>query len=342
MRIDYEAKLDFDDVLIRPKRSGMATRAEVDLIRTFKTPHAGCEVKGIPVIAANMDTVGTLSMAEALAGHDMFTAVHKHHSVNDYNKANLSGAHSFISFGLQDVNEIKTTMNGLKSNSINKICLDVANGYTEAFIDFVKRVRDTFPRHVIMAGNVATADMTETLVLAGADIVKIGIGPGSVCTTRHMTGVGYPQLSATIECADAAHGLKGLLCTDGGCRQPGDVVKAFAAGADFVMIGGMFAGHKECLSEEELSSLSENDNEVVYYGMSSTEAMTKHAGGVAAYRASEGRATAIKYRGPVENTVQDILGGLRSACTYVGAGRLKELTKRTTFVVRNSTQSKAN
>ena len=226
-------------------------------------------------------------------------------------------------------------MNSLKDAGANKICLDVANGYTERFFDYVKEVRKRHPNKVIMAGNVATPDMTEALILAGADIVKVGIGPGSACMTRAMTGIGYPQLSAIIECADAAHGLSGLICADGGCRMPGDVSKAFAAGADFVMLGGMLAGHTECLSSEQLAALKPGDSKVEYYGMSSDVAMNKYSGGVAKHRASEGRVVAVDYKGDVSNTVQDILGGVRSACTYVGAAKLKEFSKRATFVIKN-------
>lgn len=335
MRIDKERKLDFDDVLIRPKRSRLKSRAEVEVRRSFRTPHAGVEVSGVPVIAANMDTVGTLKMAAALAGHGMFTALHKHYPLEELKQANLAGDFTFVTFGIEDQSRIDEVMNALSSGAVNKICLDVANGYTEHFVDFVREVRKLHPGKVIMAGNVATPDMTEALILAGADIVKVGIGPGSACMTRAMTGVGYPQLSAIIECADAAHGLSGLICADGGCRMPGDVAKAFAAGADFVMLGGMLAGHEECLSEEQLAALGAGGNVVEYYGMSSEEAMNKYAGGMAAHRASEGRVVKIGYRGPVKGTVQEILGGLRSACTYVGAARLKEFSKRATFVVKN-------
>lgn len=334
MRIEVERKLDFDDVLIRPKRSGLKSRAEVDLKRSFKLPHAGMTITGVPIIAANMDTVGTVKMAEALAEHDMYTALQKHYPKEDLQQAALSGAFSFITFGLDDIDKIDAVMNSLQSNSINKICLDVANGYTEAFVDFIKKVRDHHPDKAIMAGNVATPDMTEALILAGADIVKVGIGPGSACMTRAMTGIGYPQLSSVIECADAAHGLKGLICADGGCKTPGDVAKAFGAGADFVMLGGMLAGHTECLSEAQVQALAENDNTVEYYGMSSEEAMNKYSGGMASHRASEGRIVRVEYKGDVKKTVQALLGGLRSACTYVGAAELKELSKRTTFVVQ--------
>ena len=213
--------------------------------------------------------------------------------------------------------------------AIEYLCIDVANGYTEIFVDFVSKIREEFPHLAIMAGNVVTGDMTEELILAGADIVKVGIGPGSVCTTRKMTGVGYPQLSAIIECADAAHGLGGLICSDGGCTRPGDIAKAFGGGADFVMLGGMLAGHNESGGE-----VIEKDGKIYrsFYGMSSKSAMDKYSGGVAKYRAAEGKTVYLEDRGPVADTVQEILGGVRSACTYVGARRLKELTKRTTFV----------
>jgi len=213
--------------------------------------------------------------------------------------------------------------------AIHYVCIDVANGYTESFVTFVRRFRDAHPKLTLMAGNVVTGEMTEELILCGVDIVKVGIGPGSVCTTRGMTGVGYPQLSAVIECADAAHGLEGRICSDGGCTSPGDIAKAFGGGADFVMLGGMLAGHDEGGGEVVEQGGAQFKR---FYGMSSRVAMEKYAGGVAHYRASEGKEVMVQYRGPVAATVQGILGGLRSACTYVGARTLKELTKRTTFV----------
>ena len=210
------------------------------------------------------------------------------------------------------------------------ICLDVANGYSEHFVDFVKRVHNSFPTHTIMAGNVVTGEMVEELILSGADIIKVGIGPGSVCTTRKKTGVGYPQLSAVLECADAAHGLGGHVISDGGCICPGDVCKAFGAGADFVMLGGMLAGHDQCSGDVVEKANGKKVKQ--FYGMSSATAMTKHHGGVAEYRASEGKTVEVPYRGDVEQTVLDILGGVRSACTYTGAAKLKELPVRTTFI----------
>lgn len=333
MHIENTVKLDFKDVLIRPKRSTLSSRSEVDITREFKFLHSPIRYSGIPIIAANMDTTGTFEMAQALGKHSLSTALHKHYAVEDYVdffSALKAKSTAFYSLGIGDGDWEKfQQVMATAPEAIQYVCIDVANGYTESFVAFIKKVRQTYPHLVIMAGNVVTGDMTEELLLAGADIVKVGIGPGSVCTTRKMTGVGYPQLSAIIECADAAHGLGGRICADGGCTVPGDIAKAFGGGADFVMLGGMLAGHDEAGGETV-----EKDGKVFkkFYGMSSKDAMDKYAGGVAKYRAAEGKTVLIPARGSVEHTVQDILGGVRSACTYVGARRLKELTMRTTFV----------
>ena len=334
MRIEYDIKLGFKDVMIRPKRSTLKSRSQVDLNREFKFMHSDYVWKGIPIMAANMDTVGTFEMAVALSKQKLFTAIHKHYSITDWNVFSsnaLEGIENYIAIstgiGKQDSEKLATI---LEFNPQYKfICIDVANGYSEYFADFVKKTREQYPEKVIIAGNVVTGEMVEELLLSGADVVKVGIGPGSVCTTRVKTGVGYPQLSAIIECADAAHGLGGQIISDGGCTIPGDIAKAFGAGADFVMLGGMLAGHDESGGE-----LIEHNGKPYkkFYGMSSKTAMEKHVGGVAEYRASEGKTVEVPYRGDVESTLQDILGGLRSTCTYVGAQRLKELTKRTTFI----------
>lgn len=338
MRIESDLKLDFKDVLIRPKRSTLSSRSEVDIKREFVMKWSGQTYKGVPIIAANMDGVGTLSMAHAFHKQgDMLTAaLTKHYSIEQLVKFFSSDAseNAWYSVGIaeRDHEKLAEVLKQVPNDSINKICIDVANGYTERFSEFLKKLRDTYPNKTIMAGNVVTGEMTEELILSGADIVKVGIGPGSVCTTRKMTGVGYPQLSATIECADAAHGLGGLVCADGGCTVPGDIAKAFGAGADFVMLGGMLAGHDQC--EGEITEGANGQKFCTFYGMSSDTAMERHSGGVAEYRASEGKTVRIKYRGDVNDvTMQDILGGLRSTCTYVGATQLKELSKRTTFIM---------
>jgi GMP reductase len=334
MFLESDLKLGFGDVLIRPKRSNLKSRSEVDLQRHFKFLHSKYDWSGIPVIAANMDTVGTFEVAERLAKHGMLTALHKHYSVaqwDAYLQDRDDGVyqHIMVSTGTSEQDfEKMTTILG-NHPKLDFICIDVANGYAESFVEFVQKVREAYVDKTIVAGNVVTGEMVEELLLSGADIVKVGIGPGSVCTTRVKAGVGYPQLSAVIECADAAHGLGGRIISDGGCTCPGDVAKAFGGGADFVMLGGIFAGH-----DESGGQIVERGGRQfkLFYGMSSTTAMDKHAGGVASYRASEGKTVEVPYRGPIDDTVRDILGGVRSACTYVGAASLKELTKRTTFI----------
>lgn len=334
MRIEQEPKLDFKDVLIRPKRSTLSSRSEVNLDRTYVFRHSKKVWTGVPIIAANMDTTGTFETAIALAAFKCLTVLHKHYTAEEIKE--FAERHPevvpyvVISCGSRegDLQKVKEIFDA--APAFDFICIDVANGYHEKFVQAVETLRSTFPSKTIMAGNVVTNDMTEELILSGADIVKVGIGPGSVCTTRKMTGVGYPQLSAIIECADAAHGLKGMVIGDGGCTSPGDVAKAFAAGADFVMLGGMLAGHDE--SGGELVRLNDGQFVKLFYGMSSDTAMNKYSGGVAKYRASEGKTVTIPYRGPIRGTIMDILGGVRSACTYVGAESLKELSKRTTFV----------
>jgi GMP reductase len=346
LRIEEDIKLDFKDVLIRPKRSTLSSRKEVDLNRTYNFKHSGDEWTGVPIMAANMDGVGTLAMAEALKEHHMFTCLVKNYDESDLFdiESKVGGNYFAVSTGTneRDFQRLSRIINAYPE--IRFICIDVANGYSERFGDYVSDVREAFPYCTIIAGNVVTADMTQELILRGADIVKVGIGPGSVCTTRIQTGVGYPQLSAIIECADAAHGLGAHIIADGGCTCPGDVAKAFGAGADFVMLGGMLAGHDEGGGEiitkiyktgeidTDGISLHKMEKFVKFYGMSSDTAMEKHHGGVAEYRSSEGRTVEVKYKGAVKNTVLDLLGGLRSACTYVGSPTLKQLSKCTTFI----------
>ncbi len=335
MKIDNEIKLDYSDVLIRPKRSELVSRKNVSLEREFKFKN-GMIWRGVPVAAANMDTIGTPEMAKVLSSFDMITCMCKHTDLSNINADDKDRQNMAVSFGMNDHSRNILFNRDSELNELlfshNFFCLDVANGYSQTFINFVREVRETWPEKIIIAGNVVTREMTEALLLAGADIVKVGIGPGSVCTTRKMAGVGYPQLSAVAECADAAHGLGGFIMADGGCTCPGDTAKAFGAGADFVMLGGMLSGHTECAGE-----LIEDDGVAYkrFYGMSSDTAMNKHNGGVADYRASEGKTVMIPHRGPVANTVREILGGIRSACTYVGAKRIKDLPKCTTFVKVN-------
>ena len=332
MRIEEDLKLDYSDVLFRPKRSTLSSRKDVNLKRTYRFKYSNNEWSGIPIMAANMDGVGELEVAESLSEYGLVTCLTKQHDVKKikkFKKIKTIYKNIALSIGIKD-EDFKRLDDVLKEFSfINFICIDVANGYSEHFSKYLKIVREKYPTKTIIAGNVVTADMAQELVLSGADIVKVGIGPGSVCTTRTQTGVGYPQLSAVIECADAAHGLGAHIIADGGCTCPGDVAKGFGAGADFVMLGGMFAGHDEGGGK----IIKSNGNRYIeFYGSSSDTANKKHYGGLSNYRSSEGRTVKIKYRGKVKNTISNILGGVRSSCTYVGAPSLKQLSKCTTFV----------
>ena len=367
MRIENEILLDYSDVLIRPKRSTLGSRKEVNLERefTFRNKltveqdvlYDDYDWKGVPIMASNMDGVGTFEMADKLAEGHIFTCLVKTYSADDlieYFNEGLIERSDFVamSIGIQDadLNKFEKVYKECK-DTLTYVCIDVANGYSQRFVEFVSEFRFRFPNIILIAGNVVTADQTQELILNGADIVKVGIGPGSVCTTRIQTGVGYPQLSAVIECADAAHGLGGHIIADGGCTCPGDVAKAFAAGADFVMLGGMLAGHDEGGGEvitkiyetneiQGLKRVFEEKQFVQFYGMSSDAANTKHFGGLKNYRSSEGREVLVPYRGSVARTVQDILGGVRSTCTYVGSNTLKSLSKCTTFIRVNNQYNK--
>lgn len=327
--VDMTPKLDFDDVLIRPKRSTLSSRADVDVHRTLSFPHSNQRWTGFPLVASNMDTVSTFQMAEALQKHQMITCLHKHYSLDDWATfRSVEPDYFAVTIGTSDQDFAKLLAIS-KLREIKFVCIDIANGYSEHFLEAVRRVRSIFPNIVLIAGNVATREMTEALIIEGADIVKIGIGSGSACITRKVAGVGYPQLSAILECSDAAHGLNGHIMSDGGCRTPGDIAKAYGAGADFVMLGGMLAGHDESGGEiitEDGKPYRE------FYGMSSTTAMNKYSNGVATYRASEGKRVLIPARSSIEETLQEIKGGVRSACTYVGARRLKDFPKCTTFI----------
>lgn len=343
MRILSEPKLDYNDVLLVPKRSTINSRRDVDITRSYTFKHSGLHYEGIPIMASNMDGVGTFQMARTLADHSMMTAIRKHYTMKEWdiaaNNPDLDTApfpdkNIAVSTGTNAIYDPDAAdyklMNDLLTRwpTIDYICIDVANGYQENFARFVSTVRERYPNKVIIAGNVITPEMVEQLIISGADIVKCGIGPGSACTTRIKAGVGYPQFSGVVECADAAHGMGGHIIADGGCTTPGDVAKAFGAGADFVMLGGMLAGHEE----GEYDDTETLGNSVRFYGMSSDTAMEKHGARKDGYRSAEGRVVSIPFRGPVKKTLIEIEGGLRSACTYIGARRLKDMSKCAVFV----------
>ena len=334
MRINYDAKLNFEDVLLQPKRSTLSSRKDVDMTRNFTFRNSGKQMNFLPIFASNMDGVGTFSMAKVLQEYKMMTVITKTTGIEEWRKAVGNGVRLqsvSVCTGTnvmwdKEAQDWKTMQEVLKSfPDIKMITVDVANAYHQNMVDFIKKVRDEYPTKIIVAGNVVTPEMTEELIINGADVVKIGIGPGSVCTTRTMTGVGVPQFSAIVECADAANGVDGHIMADGGCVYPGDIAKALGGGAHCVMIGGMLAGHDE--SEQPVV-----DGKVEFYGMSSDKAREKHGKRKDGYRGNEGRLISLPYRGPVQNTVEDILGGVRSACTYIGARRLKDMPKCATFV----------
>lgn len=349
MNIEQDLKLDYSGVLLRPKRSTLSSRKQVRLERTHTFRNSRKSFERIPIMAANMDGVGTFDMADTLGELGLFTCLVKTYSINQlvcfFVDEPERAEHTAYSMGITDDDAAKFRAVYAGAPMIKYVCVDVANGYSERFLNTVAELRQEYPEVTIIAGNVVTADQTQELILRGADIVKVGIGPGSVCTTRIKTGVGYPQLSAVIECADAAHGLDGHVIADGGCVSSGDVAKAFAGGADFVMLGGMLAGHDEGGGEvitkryktqemmyDGINHVFDEKQFVQFYGMSSDAANTKHFGGLKDYRSSEGREVLVPYRGAIANTVQDILGGIRSSCTYVGAAKLKHLPKCATFI----------
>jgi len=378
LRVTDDVKLDFDDVLIIPQPSDLNSRSEVSLERTICMPNAKtinpyewdsraeyakdfferpkvCW-QGTPVICANMDTVGTMEMAKKFAEEKMLVALHKHYTKDElidffcFNRKLWMNV--FYTVGSSDsdfqklenvraeIREISAGSSNLEDHMFPRmICLDIANGYSKHFCEAVKRYRETYPWAIIMAGNVVTGNMAEKLIEYGADIVKIGIGPGAVCTTRLKTGVGFPQLSACAECAFQVHGAPaGHICADGGCRTAGDVSKAFAAGADFVMLGSMLAGTDACEGEWTFNE-DGSKKELKFYGMSSSAAQEKYNGGLKKHRTSEGREVVVPYKGKTEDIIQDILGGVRSACTYTGAKNIKDLPKCAKFARVNSTHN---
>lgn len=332
-KIIEEINLDFKDVLFRPQKSAINSRADVKLVRKYTFKNSGQSYEGIPIIAANMDTIGTFEMAIALNEHNLFTTIHKHYELEQWvqfakqNPQVIRNVAVSSGTGKQDQEKIDKILEAIPE--IGYICVDVANGYCSSFVEFVRQTRQRYPTKTIMAGNVITGEMVEEIIHAGADIVKVGIGPGSVCTTRKKAGVGRPQLTAVIECAEAARKLGGHIISDGGCTEPGDICKAFGAGADFVMLGGMLAGHAQCSGEVIIDA---RGNKVMkFYGMSSKLAQEKYSAGLATYRASEGKVVEVPFRGDVCPTITDILGGLRSICTYTNSANLDQLAMNTTF-----------
>jgi len=339
MRFEEDIKLDFSDVLLKPKRSTLNSRSEVELEREFRFYHSDKKWTGIPIMTANMASSGTFEMAKTLADYKIITTFHKYYSIDEYYEFFKDFNNpDYVSYttGIRDrdINQLKEMIESKLIDNFSFITIDVPNGYIPNFVEKIKLIRKLCPNHIIVAGNVVSNEMTEDIILAGADIVKVGIGPGAACTTRKMTGVGYPQLSATIECSDAAHGVSnkqacGLIVADGGTTSPGCISKAFCAGADFVMSGSLFSGF-----EQSGGKTIEKDGKKFkeYYGSSSNKAMIENYGHKDNYRATEGRYTLIPFKGDIHLFLQDLLGALRSTGTYIGARRLKEFSRRAVFI----------
>ena len=359
-----EEKLDFDDVLIVPRRSTLTSR-NILLERTFKFYHSSRVWNGFSLCISNMDTTGVFAIAEQLYPKKIITCLHKYYKTDDLIAYFKNGEmhnnyirhkipYVWISIGMDD-NDIKKIQEFYNCTSYYpNICIDVANGHLDSFVNYCAKVRNEFSDSIILGGNICIPEMVQELIIhGGIDIVKVGVGSSQICRTRTVSGVGFPQLSCIIECTNVAHGLKngdkrlGLVCSDGGCKTAGDVCKGFAANSDFVMIGGLVAGCECCEGEwtyEPEVLILNNDcpwmggqvtgkmkkKSLKFYGMSSYEAQEKH-GGIKDYRASEGEVIQVPYKGPISKIIQEIQGGLRTTCTMVGATQLKDLAKCTTF-----------
>lgn len=273
-------------------------------------------------------------MAIALAEHEAVTAIHKYYPVEAWEDFARDHPQALpyvaVSVGASDADTAKMCQILAAVPELHYIIVDVANGYSQFYVEHIRKLREKFPMHVIISGNVCSPDMVEELIISGADVVKVGIGPGAVCTTRKKTGVGYPQVHCIVRCADAAHGLNGHIMADGGCTCPGDVAKAFAAGADFVMLGGLLSGHDQCGGE---LVVKDGKKVKLSYGLSSVTAMAQGVGCKSNYKNITGKTIEVPYRGDVNATFLDIVGGLRSACVYCGAVNLKDLTKRASFLI---------
>lgn len=351
MRMIDEEQLDFEDLMMQPKRSTLNSRSEVSLFREFKWfGHDGkiCTLECIPVIIANMATIATPKMAKIAAKRGFMCALEKHLKMSDilnlYDELEDDALReqlptaTYVQPTFAYTQRIMPTI-GIKEDlallevlqyehDVRCVCIDVPNGYVPKFIERVKEVRKICPDALVFAGNVVTGDICQDIILAGGNVAKVGIGPGSGCRTREKTGVGRPQASAIIECADACHQVNGFCCSDGGCKTPGDIAKAFGCGADFVMCGGMFAGAEE--AEGEIVQVNGKPHKM-FYGMSSNLAQEKHFGGRRSYSTSEGREKLVPVVGSINTIFDDIEGGLKSAMTYIGAKKLKNIPKNCTF-----------
>lgn len=324
---DTTSKFDFADVLLAPSlidasNTEVKSRADVSLEVTYQFPHSETTYTGVPIIAANMDNIGTFKVHDVFSRNNMCVALTKTTTIEQWKMhfdRNLlpNNNTAMVSIGLAD-SDLDMLSEIVKHTPVKFICMDVANGYLPAFARQIEKVRKLYPKMIIVAGNVVTPDAIEVLHRAGADCYKVGIGSGSVCSTRLIAGTGFPQLSALMECYDKVYELGGHMVSDGGCTNAGDFAKALVT-SSFVMSGGFFAGY--------------NETGTTLYGMSSTKAMNIHQGGVAKHRTSEGHEINLpKSNGPLQDRIDQLLGGLRSACTYQNVNNLIDFKQKASFV----------
>lgn len=374
MQIISDTQLDFCDVLIRPQSSSLNHRSEVETERNFKK---FC-LNACPIMNANMTQTGTFDVAKKMVENKMFGTFHKFYTaeqIKNFFEENQSCSLYFITIGLRNKDEEIKRLKELNDYHFS-ILIDVPNAYIPEVENYVKEVRAEFPHRIIAVGNVCTGDITQQLIKAGADIIKVGIGPSAVCRTRHTTGCGRPQLSAIIECANSAHQVGGYIIADGGFVNIGDFCKAFVAGADICMSGCFFAGCDEAAGEiitkiyetneftgtwvdnqgyyhstedgvdkDTFVGLTEKQRKheikyfKEYYGMSSFRAQEENYGQRTKFGTSEGvESKLVPYVGPIQSIINDIKGGIRSTGTYIGAKNVKNFSRQGSFYKINRIQ----
>lgn len=335
-RILTETELDYSDVLILPARSTITSRKEIILEREIVFKHSRQVWRGVPLVCANMDNLGSFTMADTLSEYHILTCLTKHYPLKElvtyFNLPTTNLDYVSYSLGISDSDLEKFNLFRQEA-PVRIVTIDTPNGYMERFVGFCNELRSNNPDVTIIAGNVCTGEMVEELALNGVDCVKAGIGGGAQCTTRMKSAIGRSMVSMILECADKAHHHEIQLMSDGGITCPGDACISFAVGADFSMVGSQWASTKETGAD----IIEENGKQfMVFYGMSSSMAQKAHEEGLKSYRASEGRVSKLPYKGSIHPIIRDYLGGLRSCCSYVGSNSLKSLPRKATLVKVNN------
>lgn len=310
--------ITFDDILMVPSYNHYESRRLVDISMTDK---AGKLTLKLPVMSSNMDTVTESAMANFMSSKGGIGVLHRFMSIeNNIAEFKKCVDTVFVSVGCTDA-ELERAK-ALSDVGAHYFCIDVAHAHAKYVGHTLKQLRKMLPNACIMAGNVATYAGADYLASCGADIIKAGIGGGSVCSTRIKTGFGIPMLTCIQDCARCDRSI----VADGGIRAPGDIVKALAFGADFVMIGGMLAG--TAVTPGEIITAKDGKKIKQYRGMASREAQTDFMGGMSDWKTAEGVATDVPYRDDQDLILSDIMGGLRSGLTYAGASTIRELQRK--------------